>query len=68
MRLRFKVIEVGWEADFDSNRHPRIRIGRRNWSAVLYDHPAKSWQVIALEIARGDKRGVRLEEYAGARP
>jgi hypothetical protein len=66
MRLRFKVIEVGWEADFDGNRHPRIRIGRRNWSAVLYDHPAESWQVIALEIARKDKRGVRFEEYAGA--
>jgi hypothetical protein len=32
----------------------------------LYDHPAESWQVIALEIARKDKRGVRLEEHAGA--
>jgi hypothetical protein len=66
VRLRFKVIELGWEADFDSNRHPCIRIGRRNWAAVLYDHPAESWQVIALEIVRKDKRGVRLEEYAGA--
>lgn len=66
MRLRFNVIGVGWEADFDSNRHPCIRIARRNWSAVLYDHPAESWQVIALEIARKDKCGVRLEEYTGA--
>jgi len=66
VKLQFRVIQVGWEADFDSNRHPRIRIARRNWSAVLYDHPAESWQVIALEIARKNKRGVHLEEYAGA--
>jgi hypothetical protein len=66
VRLQFKAIEVGWETDLDGNRHPNIRIARRNWSAVLYDHPAESWQVIALEIARKDKRGVRLEEYAGA--
>ena len=32
---------------------------------MLYDHPAEGWQVIALEIARKDKRGVRLEEFAG---
>jgi hypothetical protein len=55
VRLRFRVIEVSWEADLDDNRHPRIRIGRRNWSAVLYDHPAESWQVIALEIARSGR-------------
>jgi hypothetical protein len=66
VRLRFQVIEVGWETDWDDNRHQRIRIGRRDWSAVLYDHPAEGWQVIALEIARKDKRDVRLEEYAGA--
>jgi len=65
LRLRFKVIQVGWEVDLDDNRHPCVRIGRRNWSAVLYDHPAEGWQVIALEIPRKDKRGVRLEEYAG---
>jgi hypothetical protein len=66
MKLQFRVIQVGWEIDLDDNRHPRIQVGRRNWSAVLYDHPAESWQIIALEIARKDKRGVRLEEYAGA--
>jgi len=33
---------------------------------VLYDHPTESWQAIALEIARKDKCGVRLEEYTGA--
>jgi hypothetical protein len=65
VKLQFRVIQVGWEIDLDDNRHPRIRIGRRDWSAVLYDHPAEGWQVIALEIARKDKRGVRLEEFAG---
>lgn len=66
MRLRFKVIEVGWEVDFDDNRHPCIRIARRNWSAVLYDHPTEGWQIIALELARQTKRGTRIEEYDGA--
>lgn len=66
MRLRFQVIEVGWEADLDTNRHPRICIGRCGWSAVLYDHPAESWQVIALEIMHNGRRGERAEEYAGA--
>jgi len=65
VRLRFKVIEVDWETDWDDNRHPRIRIGRRDWSAVLYDHPSEGWQVVALEIVRKDKRGVRLEEHTG---
>lgn len=65
MRLRFQVIEVGWEADWDANRHPRICIGRCDWSAVVYDHPAKGWQVIALEIARQDKGRTRIEEHVG---
>jgi hypothetical protein len=65
MRLRFKVIEVGWGIDFDNNRHPRIRVGRRDWSVVLYDHPAEGWQVIALEIARKAKRDTRIEERVG---
>jgi len=65
MRLRFKVIEVGWGIDFDNNRHPRIRIGRRNWSAVLYDHPAEGWQVISLEIVCKAKRDTRTKEYDG---
>jgi len=65
MRLRFQVIDVSWQADFDDNRHPRIRIGRRNWSAVLYDHPAEGWQVISLEIACKAKRGTRIDEYDG---
>jgi hypothetical protein len=65
MRLRFKVIEIGWETDWDDHRHPRIRIGRRDWSAVLYDHPSEGWQVIALEIVRKEKRGARIEEHAG---
>lgn len=65
MRLRFKIIEVGWGTDFDNNRHPRIRIGRGNWSAVLYDHPAEGWQVISLEIARKAKFAPRIEEYDG---
>jgi len=65
MRLRFKVIEIGWETDWDDHRHPRIRIGRRDWSAVLYDHPSEGWQVIGLETVRKDKRGVRLEEHTG---
>jgi hypothetical protein len=65
MRLRFQVIEVGWETDFDDNRHPRIRVGRRDWLAVLYDHPAEGWQVFALEIAFKMKRDTRIEEHDG---
>jgi hypothetical protein len=65
MRLRFKVIEVGWGIDFDNNRHPRIRMGRRNWSAVLYDHPTEGWQVISLEIVCKAKRDTRTKEYDG---
>lgn len=66
MKLRFNVIQVGWEIDLDGNRHPRIGIGRRDWSTGLYDHPTEGWQVIALEIARQDKRGVHCDEYASA--
>jgi hypothetical protein len=66
VKLQFRVIQVSWEIDLDDNRHAHIRIGRRDWSAVLYDHPAEGWQVIALEIAHNVKRGVRLEEHAGA--
>ena len=65
MRQRFQVIEVGWEKDLDDNRHPRIRVGRHNWSAVLYDHPAEGWQVISLEIAHKTKRDTRIEEHDG---
>lgn len=66
MRLQFKVIEVGWETDWDDNRHPRIRIGRRDWSAVLYDHPSEGWQVIALERTRWVERHTQIEAYDGA--
>jgi len=66
VKLRFRVIQVGWEVDLDDNRHPRIRIGRRDWSAVLYDHPAEGWQVIALEVARKAKHGTRIETYDDA--
>jgi hypothetical protein len=66
MNLRFQVIEVGWETDWDANRHPRIRIGRRNWSAVLYDHPAEGGQVIALDVAHSKGRGARIETQDGA--
>lgn len=66
MNLRFQVIEVGWEPDWDAHRHPRIRIGRRNWSAVLYDHPAEGWQVIALDVAHPKGRGARIETHDGA--
>ena len=48
MKLRVRVIQVGWEIDLDGNRRPRIQMGRTNWSAVVYDHPTKCWQVIAL--------------------
>lgn len=65
MQRRLMVIEVGWEIDLDGNRHPRIGIRRADWSAMLYDHPIEGWQIIALEIARHDKRGKRFDEYAG---
>ena len=50
MKARFKIIEVGWGKDFDDNRHPRLRIGRANYSLVLYDHPANGWEIITMEI------------------
>jgi len=65
VRLRFQVIEVGWESDLDDNHHPRIRIGRRNWSAALYDHPAEGWQVISLEIVLKTNRDTRIQEHDG---
>jgi hypothetical protein len=65
MKSRFRVIQVGWEIDLDDNRHPRIQIGRANWSAVVYDHPTEGWQVIALEIELKAKQFSRFEEYAG---
>jgi hypothetical protein len=43
-------MKVGWGVDFDDNRHPRIRIGRGEWSAVLYNHPANGWEVVTLEV------------------
>ena len=57
MKLRFRVIQVGWEIDLDDNRHPRIQMGRANWSTVVYDHPSEGWQVIALEIATRKNEG-----------
>ncbi|MBI3913766.1 MAG: hypothetical protein HY327_06220 [Chloroflexi bacterium] len=65
MRLKFQIIKVGWEADFDNNRHPSIHIRRGNWSAVLYDHPAEGWQVVSLEIARRTKHDTHIEEFDG---
>ncbi len=55
MRKRFKVMDAGWGIDFDDNRHPRIQIGRREWSAVLYNHPANGWEVVTLETGHRSK-------------
>jgi hypothetical protein len=59
MKVRVKIIEVGWGVDFDDNRHPRICIERDGWSAVLYDHPANGWEVVTLEIGQRSKRIAR---------
>ncbi len=52
-------MEVGWGVDFDDNRHPRICIGRGDWSVVLYNHPANGWEVVTLEINPRFKRAPR---------
>ncbi len=59
LRVRVRVMEVGWGVDFDDNRHPRIRIDRDSWSAVIYDHPANGWEVVTLEIGQRAKRIAR---------
>jgi len=66
MNLRCKIIWVGWESDLDSTPHPRVHIGRENWVAVLYDHPAEGWQVIELDIVHPKGRGARIETHDGA--
>ncbi len=65
MQKRFKVIEVGWGKDFDENRHPRIRIGRDNFSLVLYDHPANGWEIVTLNVATNRKSDATPKEFHG---
>ncbi len=65
MQKRFKVMEVGWGKDFDENRHPRIRIGRDDFSLVLYDHPANGWEIVMLNIATKRKSDATPKEFHG---
>lgn len=65
MQKRFKVIEVGWGKDFDENRHPRIRIGRDDFSLVLYDHPANGWEIVTLNVAMKRKSDATPKEFHG---
>lgn len=65
MQKRFKVMEVGWGKDFDENRHPRIRIGRNDFSLVLYDHPANGWEIVTLNFATRRKSDETPKEFHG---
>ena len=65
MQKRFKVMEVGWGKDFDDNRHPRIRIGRDDFSLVLYDHPANGWEIVTLNVATRRASDATPKEFHG---
>lgn len=65
MQKRFKVMEVGWGKDFDEYRHPRIRIGRNDFSLVLYDHPANGWEIVTLNLATRRKSDAMPKEFHG---
>ncbi|CAG0942587.1 hypothetical protein ANRL1_00987 [Anaerolineae bacterium] len=65
MQKRFEVMEIGWGKDFDENRHPRIRIGRGNFSLVLYDHPANGWEIVTLNVATKRKSDATPKEFHG---
>ncbi len=65
MQKQFKVMEVGWGKDFDDNRNPRIRIGRDDFSLVLYDHPANGWEIVTLNVATSRKSDAMPKEFHG---
>ena len=66
MKTRVRVVQVGWGRDMQNKRHARIEIARREWTAVLYEDPAKGWQVVTLAVAPRSTRDTRPEKYGGA--
>ena len=66
MKTRIRVVQVAWGRDMQNNRHARIEIAKREWTAVLYEDPTKGWEIVTLVVAPRSTRQVQPEKYSGA--